>query len=75
VARRVTRPLPSKEGVGVPLAALAQEQRSALWIPSLAVGDVLIFDPFTPQRDAVRRDMRQTRLALECRVLRRAGES
>jgi hypothetical protein len=71
VARRSARLLPAKEQVGVPIGDLAADQRRALWIPDLAVGDLLIFDPFTLHRDAVRADMRQTRLALECRVLRR----
>ena len=73
VARRSARLLPAKETGGVPLGDLAADQRAALWIPDLAVGDLLIFDPFTLHRDAVRADMRQMRLALECRVLRRPG--
>jgi hypothetical protein len=71
VARRTTRLLPVKEGVGIAIGDLAPAQRSALWSPVLALGDLLIFDPFTLHRDAVRGDMRQARIAVECRVLRR----
>lgn len=71
VARRSGRVLPAKEAVGIAIGDLAPEQRSALWSPDLALGDLLIFDAFTLHRDAVRADMRQTRIALECHVLRR----
>jgi hypothetical protein len=73
VARRASTPLPIREG-GVPLAELPAAQRNALWTPEFGLGDLVIFDPLTPHRDAVRRDMRQARIAVECRVLRRPPE-
>ena len=74
VARRTRRLMPAKDGL-VAFADLAPEQRSALWIPSLALGDMLILDPFTLHRDAVRAGMRQARIAIECRLLRGPAES
>jgi hypothetical protein len=74
VARRGLRRKPVKEGATTGFAELTPDQRSALWSPTMALGDVLLFDPLTLYRDAVRRDMRQARIAVDCRVLRRPAE-
>jgi hypothetical protein len=63
-----------KEDAGTMFADLTSAQRSALWVPTMALGDLLVFDPLTLYRDAVRSDMRQARIAVECRVLRETAD-
>jgi hypothetical protein len=73
VARRARARPGAKETSSVSFADLSADQRSAIWSPEMELGDLLVIDPLTLYRDAPRSEMRQTRIALDCRILRPPG--